>query len=192
MDKKESREVTQSGLLNLLNDHWSLVKTFTLILFVCLIFWLLLQAIREMPIYEVHLAKITTLTSAVLNVIGIEHELQRAFAVAHNDMIATDIVNIRLVIGEAFDGIFPMICFVAVVLVLGRRWALKTAYLMVGVFTLYVCNVFRATLQVALDQYFPLYFDAVNYFIAPVLLIFLPLLLLLYGWIVLSNRLGNS
>lgn len=188
MDKKEPREVTQSGLLNLLNDHWSLVKKIILILFLCLMFWLLLQAIRQMPIYEVHLANITTLTSAALNVIGIEHQLQRAFALAQNDMIATDIVNVRLVIGEAFDGIFPMICLAGVVLAVGRRWVLKIPYLMAGVCALYACNVFRAVTNVTVDQYFPLYFDTVNYFIAPVLLIFLPLLLLIYGWIVLGNR----
>lgn len=177
-----------SKLLALINDNWRVLRA---CFFGATIFTLLFFAYskaQEQNVYQNYLSTVTQLTSKGLEAIGIDHKLERAFALNHQDLIVTELVNVRMLIDSNIDGVFPALLLCAAILAWGKTSVRKALYIVICLVILFFSNIARAIIAVAVDQHFPLYFNICHYFLAPVILIFLPTLLLFVKWVNITSK----
>lgn len=178
---------TEPFLLKIFQHNWHLLK-FVVIYFLLLgVLYLLLGSFRDLPIYLDYLGAITNGVSWLLNIIGVDHSLQRAYAPEHNDMIVTDIVNVRLVIGQNYDGLYPILLLLPAILAWPGAALTKAVYVGLSAIAMLVLNVARIATSISFDQHFPLNFELVHFYIAPLVLVFIPVLLLFLGWVLSSS-----
>ena len=164
--------------IRFLETHFSHVKSLVIFCLTAAIFYLFVQYFRGLDIYGYYVGALTSASSNVLSTIRLEHTLAQAFLLEHKDMIVTDIVNVRLAVDKDYDGLIPLALVCAAMLAWPTRAVAKMGYFLLAIIVMLPMAVLRIVCDVSADQYFPLHYEILHFYLNPTLLIFMPILLL--------------
>ena len=169
-------------LVRLMREQWHLVKLLATYAILAAVLYYLFNQFRSMPIYQDYLGALARAASSIVNFLGIDHTLQRAFLLENDDMIVTDVVNNRLVIDRHYDGFYPIILLIPAILVWGKKFVAKAIYLVFTIAAFVGLAAVRIAADVAVDQHFPLSYELAHWYLTPVFVVFIPVLLLFLIW----------
>lgn len=181
----------QPMILQLVQDNWDFIKRLAFYLIIAGILYWLAKEFRGTVAYQHFIALLTQGTSWIIDLIGIDHTLQRAFLREGNgnDMVVTDVINNRLVVDRDYDGFYPLIMLLPALIVWpGVTLGKKLFFILASSVFLMLCTLLRIVTTVAVDHYLPLHYDLAHFYVTPILLIFLPILLCFLYWVRIAGR----
>ena len=168
--------------LRLVTANWPTIIRFFIAAIIFAGLYLLIDFFRQQTSYLEYIDTLTRWASTMLAWMGVAHEARDVTGFGFLNQIVTDVIEVYLKIDRNYDGLVSMALLISVLASLRGRLIWKLIYIPICTAIMVVMNALLIAVTVAFEQHYPLYQFELQEFVAPLITIFIPMLLLIYIW----------